>query len=125
MKAKTIIELATLSAAAYNLSKEMNIVEKLTDLKDQGKDKINSFMKEKMLDENGNEMEFMEKLSAKANEAKEELENKIGELVAVFYDKVNIAHVDKIKSLQNKIEQLNKDIAFSEARITKLEKKKE
>jgi hypothetical protein len=125
MKAKTIIELATLSAAAYNLSKEMNIVEKLTDLKDQGKDKINSFMKEKMLDENGNEMEFMEKLSAKANEAKEELENKIGELVAVFYDKVNIAHVDKIKSLQNKIDQLNKDMALAEARITKLEKKKD
>lgn len=124
MKAKTILELATLSAAMYNLSKETKIMDKLVELKDQGRDKINAFMKESVVDDNGNELEFLDKLALKAQEAKEELETKIGEMVTIFYDKVNIAHVDQIKKMEIKLEQLGKDLALAEARITKLEKKK-
>jgi hypothetical protein len=44
-------------------------------------------------------------------------------MVAVFYDKVNIAHVDKVKELELKIDQLSKDLALAEARINHIESK--
>lgn len=123
MKAKTLLELVTLSSTLYTISKETHLMEKLTALSEQGKDKINDFMSEKMLDENGNEVEFLDKLVLKAHEAKEELEVKISEMVAAFYEKVNIAHTDQLKGLELKVEQLQKDLALAEARINHLEQK--
>jgi len=123
MKAKTLLELVTLSSTLYTISKETHLMEKLTALSEQGKDKINDFMSEKMLDENGNEVEFLDKLVLKAHEAKEELEVKISEMVAAFYEKVNIAHTDQLKGLELKVEQLEKDLALAEARINHLEQK--
>lgn len=123
MKAKTLLELATLSAALYNISKETHVMEKLSSLSEQGKEKINEFMNEKIVDENGHELEFMEKLSLKAQEVKGDLETKIGEMVATFYEKINVAHTDKINGLESKLDQLSKELALAEARINKLEKK--
>jgi polyhydroxyalkanoate synthesis regulator phasin len=76
-----------------------------------------------VLDENGNEIEFMDRLMLKAQEAKDELEQKIGEMVVTFYEKVNIAHVDKIKELEEKIELVKRELALAEARISHLESK--
>lgn len=84
---------------------------------------MNDFMKNSVVDENGNEIEFMEKLVLKAHQAKDELETKIGELVASFYEKVNIAHTDQLKGMESRIEQLSKDLALAEARINHLENK--
>ncbi|MEN9999170.1 MAG: hypothetical protein RI922_2160 [Bacteroidota bacterium] len=123
MKAKTLLELVTLSSTLYTISKETHLMEKLTALSEQGKDKINDFMGEKLVDEDGNEVEFLDKLVLKAHEAKEELEVKIGEMVAAFYEKVNIAHTDQVKGLELKVEQLQKDLALAEARINHLEQK--
>lgn len=123
MKAKTFLELATLSTALYNISKETHLMEKLANFTEQGKDKINDFMKEKVVDENGVELEFMEKMALKAKEVKGDLEDKIGEMVATFYEKINVAHTDKISGLEAKLEQLSKDLALAEARINHLEKK--
>jgi polyhydroxyalkanoate synthesis regulator phasin len=123
MKAKTFLELVALSANLYSISKETHLMDKLKDLSEDGKDKINSFMSEKVLDENGNEIEFMDRLMLKAQEAKDELEQKIGEMVATFYEKVNIAHVDKIKELEEKIELIKRELALAEARISHLESK--
>lgn len=123
MKAKTFLELVTLSSTLYTISKETHLMEKLAAMSEQGKDKINEFMKESLVDENGNEMEFMDKLVLKAHQAKEELEAKIGEMIATFYEKVNIAHTDQIRGLEERIEQLSKDLALAEARINHLEKK--
>lgn len=124
MKAKTFLELVSLSTTLYTISKETHLMEKLAAVSEQGKDKINEFMKERMVDENGNEVEFLDKLLIKANEAKEELEVKIGEMVAAFYEKVNIAHVDKITGLEARLEQMSKDLALAEARLNHLEKNK-
>ncbi len=123
MKAKTLLELVTLSSTLYTISKETHLMEKLTALSEQGKDKINDFMGEKLVDENGNEVEFLDKLVLKAHEAKEELEVKIGEMVAAFYEKVNIAHTDQIKGMAIKLEELEKALALAEARINHLEQK--
>lgn len=106
MKGKTFLELLTLSTTLYAISKETNLLEKLGDLGEQGKEKINSFMKEKALDEDGNEMEFTERLAARAQQAKEELETKIGEMVESLYSKMNIVHVNRIEELEKEVESL-------------------
>jgi hypothetical protein len=41
MKAKTFLELVTLSSTLYTISKETKLMEKLAELSEQGKDKIN------------------------------------------------------------------------------------
>ena len=123
MKAKTLLELVTLSSTLYTISKETHLMEKLTALSEQGKDKINDFMREKVLDEHGNEVQCLDKLVLKAHEAKEDLEVKIGEMVAAFYEKVNIAHTDQLKGLELKVEELEKALALAEARINHLEQK--
>jgi polyhydroxyalkanoate synthesis regulator phasin len=123
MKAKTLLELVTLSSSLYTISKETHLMEKLTALSEQGKDKINDFMKESLVDADGNEIEFMDKLVLKAHQVKEELEAKIGEVVASFYEKVNIAHTDQLKGLELRMDQLSRDLALAEARINHLENK--
>ena len=68
MKAKTILELATLSASLYTISKNTQIIEKMRQLAEEGKDKVNAFMKEHQVDEDGNEIEFVDKMLQKATE---------------------------------------------------------
>ena len=122
MKAKTFLELASLSTALYTISKDAKLMEKLEALSDTGKEKINHFMKDVVIDENGKEMEFLDRLALKAQETKDDLETKIGEMATAFYDKINVAHTDKILLLQNKLDQLQKDVSLVEARINQLEK---
>ena len=45
MKAKTFLELVALSANLYAISKETHLMDKIKDMSEQGKDKINDFMK--------------------------------------------------------------------------------
>lgn len=79
-------------------------------------------MKDVVIDENGKEMEFLDRLALKARETKDDLETKIGEMATAFYAKINVAHTDKILLLQNKLDQLQKDVSLVEARINQLEK---
>lgn len=123
MKARTLVELLTLSSNLYLISKDKEMISKLHDLADKGKEKINAFMSSSVKDKDGNELEFMEKLALKAHDVKEELEEKIAGMVETFYKKVNIAHVNEIKSLQAKIDELSKGTALLEARLNKLETK--
>lgn len=121
MKTKTILELLTLSSSLYILVKDTQILEKISTLSEKGKDEINKIISESKLDENGNELEFIDKLILKIHELKEELNEKIEERVIKFYKKINIAHLDEIKSLNEKIERADMAIALLEARLKKLE----
>ena len=78
-------------------------------------------MSESQLDENGNELEFVEKIILKTHELKQELDDKIEELIVKFYKKINIAHLDEIKALNEKLEKLDATVALLEARINKME----
>ena len=82
-------------------------------------------MSEKSVDEDGNEIPFTERVRLKAKEVQEEMEEKLREMVAVFYEKVNIAHTDKLVELERRLEDLNKNMALAEARIHQLENKDE
>jgi polyhydroxyalkanoate synthesis regulator phasin len=123
MKAKTILELATLSASLYTISKNTQIIEKMRQLAEEGKDKVNAFMKEHQVDEDGNDIEFVDKMLQKATELREDLEQKISQVVAELYEKLNIAHTDQIGQLEEKIASLSKDLALAESRIHHLESK--
>ncbi len=124
MKARTFLELATLSTTLYTISKETHLIDRLSDLSEQGKEKLNAFMNEQQWDEDGKEMEFVDRLMMKAKEAKDELEHQIGEMVATFYTKINIAHTNQIDELKREIASLKKDIALAESRINHLENSK-
>jgi polyhydroxyalkanoate synthesis regulator phasin len=120
MKARTLVELLTLSSNLYMMSKDKELMAKFHDMADKGKEKINDFMKSEK-DEDGNEIEFLQKIAIKAHDVKEELEAKIGEMVAQFYQKINVAHTDEIKTLHLKIEDLSKTVALLEARLNRYE----
>lgn len=123
MKTKTLLEWLTLSTSLYYLAKDTQILEKINAYSEKGKDSINKMMSEPFLDENGNELEFVDKLILKTQQLKEELNEKIEAQVAKFYKKINVAHLDEIKALNEKIEKLDMTVALLEARLNKLEAK--
>ena len=123
MKTKTLIELLTLGSSLYVVAKDTNLLEKLNELSSKGKENVNEFVSETQLDENGNELEFLDKLILKIKQAKEELDEKIEESVVKFYKKIHIAHTDEILALNEKLEKLDRKVALLEARLNHLEAK--
>lgn len=123
MKTKTLIELLTLSSSLYLIIKDTELVDKINAYSEKGKKGLNKVMSESTLDENGNELEFTDKVIIKAQELKEELHEKIEELVLKFYKKINLANLDEIKALNDKLEKANEMIALLEARLNILEAK--
>lgn len=123
MKTKTILELLTLSSSIYVLARDSHFLEKINEFSEKSKENINKAMSESQLDENGNELEFMDKIILKAHELKEELDEKVEELVIKFYKKINVAHLDEVKALNEKIGKLENSVALLEARLNKLEAK--
>jgi BMFP domain-containing protein YqiC len=123
MKAKTVLELITMSSGLYYLTKDKELMDRLTELKDKSLSRINNAASSSVVDADGNELEFIDKMIHAASEAKNELEQKVEELVAKLYQKINIAHVDEIRALNERLEKSDKAIALLEARLNKLEAK--
>ena len=123
MKTKTILELLTLSSSLYFIARDTHLLEKINAYSEKGKDNLNRMMGEPHLDENGNELEFVEKVILKVQQLKEELNDKIEAEVVKFYKRIHIAHLDEIKALNERIEKLDKVVALMEARLNKMETK--
>jgi hypothetical protein len=123
MKTKTLLELLTLSSSLYVLARDTQFIDKFSEFAEKGKAQVNGVISESETDEDGNELEFIDKIIYKTNQVKEELEEKIEELVVAFYKKVNIAHLDEIKALNAKLEKADISIALIEARLNHLERK--
>jgi polyhydroxyalkanoate synthesis regulator phasin len=123
MKTKTILELLTLSSSIYYIARDTQLLDKINEYSEKGKDNINKIFSEPQLDKNGNELEFVDKIILKTHELKEELEDKIEEMVVTFYKKINVAHLDEIKALNEKIETIDATVALLEARLHKMEAK--
>ena len=121
MKPKTILELLTLSSSLYYIARDTHLLDKINELSENSKNNINKVMGDSQLDENGNELEFVDKIISKSHELREELNEKIEELVSNFYKKINVAHLDEIKALNIKLEKLEAKVALLEARLNKLE----
>ena len=91
MKTKTMVELLTLASSLYFVAKDTHLIEKINELSSKGKENVNEFFSETQFDENGNELEFWDKLILKAKQVKEELDEMIEERVVKFYKNVYIA----------------------------------
>ena len=121
MKTKTILELLTLSSSLYYIARDTQVLDRLSELSEKGKDNLNKIMSDRPLDENGKEIEFVDRMIAKTQELKEELNEKIEKQVVKFYKKINVAHLDEIKALNEKLEGLEATVALLEARVNHLE----
>lgn len=121
MKTKTLLELITLSSSLYFLVKDSQLIDRFHELSEKSKDELNKVASEPLLDEDGNELEFLDKVIFKTHQAKVELEEKIEELIIKFYKKVNIAHLDEIEALNQKLDKADRKIALLEARVNHLE----
>jgi polyhydroxyalkanoate synthesis regulator phasin len=124
MKTRTLIELLALSSSLYHFAKEAELMDRIEKLTQEGKDEINKVASGAQVDEDGNELEFIDKIILKTNQVKDELEEKIEEQIVKFYKKMNIAHLDEIKALNQKVEQSDRAIALLEARLNHLDAKK-
>jgi len=69
-------------------------------------------------------LEFIDKIIFKTSQLKDELDEKVEELVIKFYKKINVAHLDEITALYEKLEKSDKKIALLEARLNHLEANK-
>lgn len=123
MKTKTLIELITLSSSLYYLAKDTHLIDRIQELSEMKTDSKKGAASGLSLDPDGNELEFMDKIIVKASQLKDELEQKIEETVITFYKKVNIAHMDEIKALHEKLDAYDATVALLEARLNHLEKK--
>jgi len=121
MKTKTLLEWLTLTSSIYYIVKDTKLMDRFNELSQKGKDEINKVVSESVLDEDGNELEFIDKIILKTNQVKDELEEKIEELIVKFYKKMNIAHLDEINALNEKLDKANEAIALLEARLNHLE----
>ena len=73
MKTKTLIELLTLSSNLYLIAKDKEFLNRLNEMAEKGKKKINQVMDE-FSEEGEDEEQFLHKILHKAQQAKEELE---------------------------------------------------
>jgi polyhydroxyalkanoate synthesis regulator phasin len=118
MRAKTLIQLLSLSTSLYTISKDEELMGKISNFTKKGKDKLNDLYDDFTEDD---EHTLTEKIMQKAIEAKAELDKKIEETAIKVYDKLHIAHTNEITNLQVQLEALKKELVRAEARIVSLE----
>jgi hypothetical protein len=123
MKARTLVELAAISSTLYTISKDQELLDKLNQWAEKGKEKINAFVKEKSVDENGKEMDFLEKLASRIETSRHDMEERVGELVRSSYDRMHIVHKDEIEKISHQLETLKKELAIVHTKLNKQEKK--
>lgn len=117
MRAKTLVELLTLSSNLYIIAKDKELFERLGAMAEKGKEIVDEFSEE---DEEG-ETQVIAKLIQKASQAKEEIEKKMEEIAVTVYGKMHIAHTDEIRKLEEQIAELHKELLLAEARIVNIE----
>jgi len=113
MKARTLIELLTLSSNLYVIAKDKEFFEKLKSYAEKGQEKYDEFMHE----EGDEGDDLLHKLLHKAQEAKEELERKMEEVAVSVYKKMRIAHTDQVEALHTEIDLLRRQLNLAEARF--------
>lgn len=124
MRAKSLIELLTLSTNLYMISKDEEFMQNLTEMVKKGKKKAEDIIDDLSPDEEEGEEKLLQKFLHKAQKAKEDLEKKIEEAAVKVYEKMHIAHADEVKKLAEEVERLKRELAVAESRIVNLEPKK-
>jgi len=121
MRAKTWIELLSLSTSLYMMAKDEEFIANVSELARAGKKKADELMNDFTDNAEHSEELLVEKLLQKVHQAKEELEKKVEEIAAGVYSKMHIAHTDETTRLSDEIEKLKIELMMAEARIVHLE----
>ena len=116
MKAKTMIELLSLSTNLYLISRDKEAMESLSKWVDKGKEKWNEVMES---NKDGEETDLMQRIVNKAKQAKEELDQKMEEIAVKAYAKMHIAHTNDLNFLQEKIAALENKVSVLESQVKK------
>lgn len=119
MKARTLIELLTLSTNIYMISKDEKFMNTLREMAEKGKEKATALANEFTAEDS--EEKIIAKIVHKAHQAKEEFDHKMAEVAEKVYEKMNIAHTKQVTELEHKIAGLKKELSLAEARIVNLE----
>lgn len=118
MKARTIIELLTLSSNLYLIAKDQEFFEKLKGFADNVKTNPETGEEHAEGDD-----DLLHRMMDKARQAKEELEKKMEDVAARVYKAMHIAHTDELQLRDEEIAKLRKELALAEARLNLLEQK--
>lgn len=121
MKAKSIIDLLTLSTNLYMISKDEEFMHNMNEMLKKGKEKVTGLAESlAAMPEEGDE-KMISQLVQKAKEAREQLESRIELIAEKVYAKLHIAHTQETTRLAAEIEKLKRELALAESRILHLE----
>ncbi len=120
MKARTLIDLLSLSSNLYLIAKDDELLKNLKDWAKESRQKAGEVWDE--LGEDASEdADLMEKILVRVKAAKTEFDRKVEETAVKVYAKMQIAHANDVRELEKKLEDLKKELALAEARIVHLE----
>jgi len=121
MRAKTIIDLLSLSVSLYMLSKDHDFLKKSAEETAESKKKAEEHYEGDAADEPENEDEFLSGILHNATRLKEGLERRMDEVAAAVYEKMHIAHTNEIRKLSEEIAALRTELAITEAKVVNLQ----
>ena len=122
MKKKTLLEIATLSSNLYVIMKNSDLAKKVlyitAGMAAISKNKIEEMVKEfieksDMTEEEGKK--FLEEISAKAKETKEDFEEKLEDVIKNVIEKLNLQKSDDCEELKKRIDQLEAQLKKQKA----------
>jgi hypothetical protein len=118
MKAKTLLQVLSLSTNLYVILKDEELMNKLSGMVEKGREHYHDVFHP---DEDENPEPIIERLLAKAKEAKAELEERLSRAAESAYAKMHIAHTKEIEGLQEQLSQAESRLRATEARLAILE----
>jgi polyhydroxyalkanoate synthesis regulator phasin len=121
MKAKSIIELLTLSTNLYMISKDEEFIETLSEMLKKGKKKAEDILDNFSDTGAEDEDKLIKKLLIKAQDAREQLERKMDDTAVFVYRKMHIAYAADVEKLAQELECLKQKLTLAEARIANME----
>lgn len=109
----------SLSTNLYVILKDEELMHKLSGMVEKGREHYNDVFHP---DEDENPEPIIERLLAKAHEAKAELEERLNNAAEAAYSKLHIAHTKEIEKLQEQIYVTEGKLVAVETRLAVLEK---
>lgn len=120
MKARTLIDLLSLSSNLYLIARDEELMKHLKEWSSQARKKATEVW-DNLGDEGEEDSELLDRLLQRAKKAREEFDRKMAETAEKVYHKMHLAHANDVKNLETRVEELKRELALAEARIIKLE----
>lgn len=120
MRTRTLIDLLSLSSNLYLIARDEELMKHLKEWSAQARKKATEVWDD-LGDEGEEDAELLERILKRVKNAREEFDRKVAETAEKVYKKMHLAHENDVKALENKVEELKRELALAEARIIKLE----